>query len=127
MEIRANSWLHIVYLQLSFKFHIICPRLACTPITPSRCTYRGIMRRSSEPFTGNTASILVLSDRFASYILNCLELALHLFTPPIRVISIGTRALVSRIWLNHLREILVANHFINIFNLIHYSKNGIRY
>jgi len=31
--------------------------------------------RSSEPFTGNPTSILILSDRFALYILNCLEFA----------------------------------------------------
>ena len=36
------------------------------------------------------------------------------------------RVLVSRTWLNHLKEILFANHFINIFILNHYSKNGRR-
>jgi len=47
--------------------------------------------------------------------------------PPPGVISIGIRALVFSFWLNNLREILFANHFIDIFILIHYSKNGRRY
>jgi len=47
--------------------------------------------------------------------------------PPLDVISIGIRALVSSFWLNNLREILVANHFIDIFILIHYRKNDRRY
>ena len=54
-------------------------------------------------------------------------LAIHLFTPPLGVNSIGIRALVSKFLVNNLKEILVASHFINIFFLIHYSKNGRRY
>ena len=34
---------------------------------------RGITRRSSEPFTGNSASSLVLSDRLYHLILYCIE------------------------------------------------------
>jgi len=47
--------------------------------------------------------------------------------PPLCVISIGIRAMVFNFWLNNFREILVANHFIDIFILIYYSKNGQRY
>ena len=83
---------------------------------------RGITRRSSEPFTRNSASSLVLSNRLHHLILYCIEFFIdqhYTYSPPSRCISIGFRALVSSFRLNILREILFANHFIDLFILIH--------
>ena len=53
---------------------------------------RRITRRSLEPFTGNPASSLILSDRLYYFILNCLEFLfdqLYTYSPPVAPRSDG--------------------------------------
>jgi len=116
----VSIYLFIIHSFLSINTHL--NKIAIEHINSYLEESRGEVLSPSRKFQFHVLFWVIDCIIHLKLIRICIWLAIHLFTPPLGVISIGNRALVFRIWLNHLREILVANHFANLFILIHYSK-----